>query len=113
MPDCIFCKIANKDIPSTVLYEDEDLLAFRDVDPKAPTHFLVIPKKHIPSAHELGKQDASIAAKIFTVIPKIADELGIENGYRIVTNIGPDGGQAVPHLHFHVLAGRPLSWPPG
>lgn len=111
--DCIFCKIANKEIPSQIVYEDDKVIAFKDLDPQAPVHFLVIPKEHIKSADELNAENCAVIGHIFEVIPKIAKELGLENGYRVVNNCGEDGGQTVGHLHFHLLAGRNLGWPPG
>ena len=114
MADCLFCKIAAGDIPSNKLFEDDQLLAFYDIDPQAPVHFLVIPKKHIDSAAVLTEDDAALPGHIYAVIAQLAARLGIaENGYRVVTNVGADGGQSVKHLHFHVLAGRSLAWPPG
>ncbi len=114
MADCLFCKIAAGDIPSNKLFEDDRLLAFYDIDPQAPVHFLVIPKKHIDSAAVLTEDDAALLGHIYAVIAQLAAQLGIaENGYRVVTNVGADGGQSVKHLHFHVLAGRSLAWPPG
>ena len=114
MADCMFCKIAAGDIPSNKLFEDDQLLAFYDIDPQAPIHFLVIPKKHIDSAAVLTEDDAALLGHIYAVIAQLAARLGIaENGYRVVTNVGADGGQSVKHLHFHVLAGRSLAWPPG
>ena len=113
MADCIFCRIAAGEIPSNKLYEDDQLLAFYDLDPQAPTHFLVIPKAHIASAAEITPQNAAIVAHIYEVIARVAAELGLEQGFRVVTNCGPQGGQTVPHLHFHVLAGRDMTWPPG
>ena len=114
MADCLFCKIAAGDIPSNKLFEDDQLLAFYDIDPQAPVHFLVIPKKHIDSAAVLTEDDAALLGHIHAVIAQLAARLGIaENGYRVVTNVGADGGQSVKHLHFHVLAGRSLAWPPG
>ena len=114
MADCLFCKIAAGDIPSNKLFEDDQLLAFYDIDPQAPVHFLVIPKKHITSAAVLTEDDAALLGHIYAVIAQLAAQLGIaENGYRVVTNVGADGGQSVKHLHFHVLAGRSLAWPPG
>ena len=114
MADCLFCKIAAGDIPSNKLIEDDQLLAFYDIDPQAPVHFLVIPKKHIDSAAVLTEDDAALLGHIYAVIAQLAARLGIaENGYRVVTNVGADGGQSVKHLHFHVLAGRSLAWPPG
>lgn len=111
--DCLFCKIGAGEIPSNKLYEDDDILAFHDIDPQAPVHFLVIPKKHIGSAAELTEQDGALLAHIYAVIAKLCADLGCENGYRVVTNVGEDGGQSVKHLHFHVLAKRSLAWPPG
>ncbi|MDO5755055.1 MAG: histidine triad nucleotide-binding protein [Tissierellia bacterium] len=112
--DCIFCKIATKKIETEFLYEDEDIVVFNDLNPQAPVHFLVIPKRHIASANEIGKGDIPLIGHIFEVIAHLAKELGIgEEGYRIVNNIGEAGGQSVPHLHFHVLGGRSLQWPPG
>ena len=114
MADCLFCKIAAGDISSNKLFEDDQLLAFYDIDPQAPVHFLVIPKKHIDSAAVLTEDDAALLGHIYAVIAQLAARLGIaENGYRVVTNVGADGGQSVKHLHFHVLAGRSLAWPPG
>ena len=114
MQDCLFCKIAAGVIPSKKVYEDEKIYAFYDIDPQAPTHFLVIPKEHIQSVAALDETNASIVAHIFTVIAKLARELGFdEAGFRVVSNVGKDGGQTVGHLHFHVLAGRYLDWPPG
>ena len=114
MADCLFCKIAAGDIPSNKLFEDDRLLAFYDIDQQAPVHFLVIPKKHIDSAAVLTEDDAALLGHIYAVIAQLAARLGIaENGYRVVTNVGADGGQSVKHLHFHVLAGRSLAWPPG
>lgn len=115
MADCIFCKIAHGEIPSTKVYEDDLVLAFRDLDPQAPEHVLVIPKKHIASVLEFTEEDRELAAHILTVVvPKIARELGVDTGgFRLVTNTGADGGQTVGHLHFHLLGGRSLTWPPG
>lgn len=112
--DCVFCKIINKEIPSDIIYEDSDVIAFNDLDPQAPIHFLVIPKKHIQSIATLEEADSQIISHVFATIKKIASEIGLdENGYRVVTNVGEDGGQSVPHLHFHVLGGRGFKWPPG
>ena len=113
MADCIFCRIAAGEIPSNKLYEDDQLLAFYDLDPQAPTHFLVIPKVHIASVAEITPQNTAVIAHIYEVIARLAAELGLEQGFRVVTNCGPQGGQTVPHLHFHVLAGRDMTWPPG
>jgi len=106
--DCIFCKIVAGDIPSTKVYEDERILAFRDINPEAPVHVLVIPKEHIASADEITADNSDIVAHIFATIPQIAKAEGLENGYRILTNIGEDGGQSVHHMHFHVLGGKKL-----
>lgn len=114
MEDCIFCKIIKGEIPCKKLYEDDKVLAFYDINPEAPTHFLVIPKEHIESANKLTEENANIVSHVFLVINKLVSELGIaEKGYRIVNNIGVDGGQTVHHIHFHVLGGRNLAWPPG
>lgn len=111
--DCLFCKIAAGEIPSNKLYEDDTLLAFYDIDPQAPLHFLVIPKQHIDSAAALTEADAALVGHVYAVIAKLCREQGCEKGYRVVTNVGEDGGQSVGHLHFHVLAKRSLAWPPG
>ena len=111
--DCIFCKIAAGEIPAKKAYEDDKVLAFYDLEPQAPVHFLVIPKEHITSAAEITDKNSDIIAHILSVISKVTKELGLENGYRIVNNCGQDGGQTVPHLHFHVLGKRLLAWPPG
>lgn len=101
--DCIFCKIVAGEIPSSKVYEDEQVLAFNDINPQAPVHILVIPKKHIDSAVALEKEDAALIAHIFEVIKLVAKEQNLENGFRLVTNVGADGGQSVKHLHFHIL----------
>ena len=106
---CIFCKIAAGEIPSTKVYEDETILAFRDINPMAPTHILVIPKEHIPSVAGITAENSGVVAHIFEVIPAIAEKEGLENGYRVVSNCGPDAGQTVAHLHFHILGGKALS----
>ncbi len=113
MDDCLFCKIAAGQIPANKLYEDDQVLAFYDIDPQAPVHFLVIPKAHIASPARITAKNSVVVAHVFEVIARLAGELGLENGYRVVTNCGADGGQSVPHLHFHVLAKRSLAWPPG
>ena len=113
MEDCLFCKIAGGEIPSKKLYEDDKVFAFYDIDPQAPVHFLVIPKTHIQSAAKITVENQEIVGHIFTVIAKLAEELGLEEDYRVVTNCGKLAGQSVPHLHFHVLAKRSLAWPPG
>ena len=108
MEDCIFCKIIKGEIPSSKVYEDEEILAFNDINPMAPVHILVIPKKHIESANDIEQTDELLIGKMFTVIKKLAKENHLDNGYRIVNNCGEDGGQAVKHLHFHLLGGRKL-----
>ena len=113
MSDCIFCKIAAGEIPSRKAYEDETVLAFYDLDPQAPVHVLVIPKTHIPSAAAVTPDNSAVVAHIFEVIAKLADELGLKDGFRVVTNCGVSAGQSVPHLHFHLLGGRVFTWPPG
>lgn len=107
--DCLFCKIVKSEIPSTKVYEDDEILAFKDISPMAPVHIIIIPKTHIASADELTSDNANIVAKIFAVIPKIAKEQSLTNGYRVITNIGEDGGQTVKHLHFHLLGGKKLN----
>ena len=112
--DCLFCKIIKGEIPSSKVYEDELVFAFRDIEPQAPVHILIIPKQHIASANELNEENSAIVGHIFNVAAKIAKSEGIaEGGYRIVNNCGADGGQTVGHLHFHMLGGRSLAWPPG
>ena len=105
---CIFCKIIAGEIPSTKVYEDELVFAFRDINPQAPTHILVVPKLHIGSVAELTEQNSAVVARIFEVIAQIAKNEGLTNGYRVVSNCGPDAGQTVPHLHFHILGGAEL-----
>ena len=107
--DCLFCKIAAGQIPSTKVYEDETILAFRDIAPMAPTHILVIPKSHIGSVAELTPENSGVVAHIFEVIPVIAEKEGLVNGYRVVSNCGQDAGQTVHHLHFHILGGAELN----
>ena len=110
--DCLFCTIAAGEIPSNKVYEDEMCLAFYDIDPQAPTHFLVIPKEHIPSVAGIGKENSGVVAHIFEVIARLMKERG-EESYRVVSNVGEQAGQSVKHLHFHVLSGRDMTWPPG
>lgn len=111
--DCLFCSIAAGEIPSKKLYEDDQVVAFYDIDPKAPVHFLVIPKIHISSLDEITAENSCVIAHIYEVIAKLAAELKLGKGYRVVSNCGEDAGQSVRHIHFHVLAGRLLAWPPG
>jgi histidine triad (HIT) family protein len=110
----IFSKILKKEVPVDVVYEDEICMAFRDIHPQAPTHVLVIPRKEIPSMAELRPEDSAVLGHLMVKITEIASKLGLaEDGYRVVTNVRAFGGQTVNHLHFHILGGRPLSWPPG
>ena len=109
MENCLFCKIIAGVIPSTKVYEDETVLAFRDIAPQAPTHILVIPKTHMDSCSGVTAENSAVVAHIFEVIPQIAKAEGLENGYRVVSNCGPDAGQTVPHLHFHILGGKTLA----
>ncbi len=109
MENCIFCKIIAGDIPSNKVYEDDQVLAFRDIAPMAPTHILVIPKAHIPSVAAITAENSRIVAHMFTVIAQIAAGEGLENGYRVVSNCGPDAGQTLEHLHFHILGGKKLN----
>lgn len=111
--DCLFCKIIAGEIPSKKIYEDDKVYAFYDIDPKAPVHFLVVPKKHISAPSDITVSDELIIGHVYSVIATLAKELGLDKGYRVVANCGEEGGQTVGHLHFHVLAGRMLSWPPG
>jgi histidine triad (HIT) family protein len=114
MENCVFCGIVNKKIPSKIIYEDDRILAFHDIDPKAPVHILVIPKEHISSLNVITQENSHIISHIYVVIPQLLQELGVKHtGYRVVVNCGKDGGQSVDHLHYHVLGGRTLTWPPG
>ena len=112
MSDCLFCKIIAGEIPSSKVYEDDVCFAFNDIAPQAPTHFLVIPKEHIRSVSQISAENSAVVAHIFEVIAKLTNELGLES-YRVVSNIGEQAGQSVFHLHFHVLSGRDMTWPPG
>ena len=109
MSNCLFCRIIAGEIPSTKVYEDEKILAFRDIAPQAPVHVLVIPKIHIASVDGVNAENSDVVAHIFTKIPEIAKAEGLENGYRVVSNCGADAGQTVPHLHFHILGGKALA----
>lgn len=111
--DCIFCKIANGEIPSKKAYEDDKVLAFYDLEPQAPVHILIIPKEHISSAADITEENSAVISHIFEVAAKLGKELGLENGYRIVNNCGADGGQTVHHIHFHFMGGRQFTWPAG
>ena len=109
----IFARIIDREIPADIVYEDEHCLAFRDIKPQAPTHVLLIPKREIPSLDDLTPEDHKLAGHLMMVLPKLAAQLGLADGYRTIINCGSNGGQEVPHLHLHLLGGRPLKWPPG
>jgi len=111
--ECVFCKIARGEIPAHKVYEDEEFVAFKDINPQAPTHILVIPKKHIESLSSVTEEDRELLGKLLWVAKKVAQELNLKKGYRLVINTGPDGGQEVLHLHVHLLGGRAMAWPPG
>lgn len=111
--DCIFCAIANGDIPSNKVYEDDKIIAFKDLDPQAPVHILIIPKEHIAWAYDITPENSAVVAYIFEKIPEIAKLAGVEGGFRLVNNCGEDAGQSVMHLHFHLMAGREFGWPAG
>lgn len=112
--NCLFCRIIAGDIPSEVVYQDELVLAFDDIKPVAPVHQLIIPRRHVASAAELTERDAELLGRVFAVAADLARTAGLaEGGYRVVTNIGADGGQSVAHLHFHLIGGRAMTWPPG
>ncbi len=114
MENCLFCKIVDGQIPGKIVYQDEDVVAFEDINPKAPHHILLIPRRHIASMADLTPEDGPMLVMLFSVATKLAQKLGLaERGYRFVTNVGPDAGQSVFHLHFHLLGGRQFSWPPG
>jgi histidine triad (HIT) family protein len=111
--DCLFCRMASGEIPVAKLHDDELVFAIRDINPQAPTHILVLPTAHIASAAELGEGDADLLARLFTVAGELARADGLDGGWRLVSNVGDDGGQTVGHLHFHLLGGRRMTWPPG
>ncbi len=113
MADCLFCKIAAREVDAEIVSESDDLVAFRDINPAASTHVLVVPRRHISSAAELGPEQGALLGEMFQMMADIAEREGLEGGYRIVTNVGREAGQSVPHLHFHLIGGRRLSWPPG
>ena len=113
-PDCLFCKICSGDIPAEIVMETDDIVAFRDINPQAPTHILIIPRKHIPTINDLGEEDAGIVDKVFLAARDLAREEGLaEPGYRVVMNCNAAAGQTVFHIHLHLLGGRDLGWPPG
>jgi histidine triad (HIT) family protein len=112
-PECLFCRIVAGEIPSDRVFEDDEVVAFRDISPRAPTHVLVVPRRHIADAHALTDADSPLVARLFAATRAIADDAGLATGYRVVTNVGPDAGQTVFHLHLHLLGGRSMGWPPG
>ena len=112
MKDCLFCKIAAGEIPSECLYQDEQVFVFKDINPQAPVHFLVIPRAHLDSAAQIDETNSAVVAHAFEVIARLAKEQGLES-FRLVSNVGESAGQSVKHLHFHVLSGRDMTWPPG
>lgn len=112
--DCIFCKIASHEIPADLIYEDKDIVAFKDANPQAPIHLLIVPKKHIKSILDISDEDEKLVSKIVRVAQKLAEDLDLTSkGFRLVVNTGDDGGQSVAHLHVHLLGGRSMKWPPG
>jgi histidine triad (HIT) family protein len=111
--DCLFCKIVNKELDSEIVAETEGAVAFKDINPAAPTHILVVPRRHIASVADLSESDGDLLAELFQMIKQVADDAGLTDSYRVVSNKGKGAGQSVFHLHFHVLGGRSLSWPPG
>lgn len=112
--DCVFCKIASHEIPTDLIYEDDDIIAFKDINPQAPVHLLIVPKKHIKSILEITDEDKNLAYKIVKIAQKLAIDMGLASkGFRLVINTGDDGGQSVAHLHVHLLGGRSMKWPPG
>ena len=114
MENCLFCKIAKGEIPSNIVYQDEHVVAFVDINPQAPKHILLIPRQHIASMTDITLDDGLLLAQLFTTAQRLAHEMNIdESGYRFVSNVGPDAGQSVFHLHFHLLGGRRFGWPPG
>ncbi|HVJ86937.1 MAG TPA: histidine triad nucleotide-binding protein [Caulifigura sp.] len=113
MTKTIFKRIIDREIPASLVYEDDDVLAFNDVNPQAPVHVLVIPRKEIPSIADASDEDGPLLGRLLLTIRDLAKQLGLENGYRVVVNTGSDGGQTVPHLHFHLMGKRHLTWPPG
>ena len=113
-PNCLFCRIGRGEVQADVIHEDDLVVAFRDINPKAPTHVLLIPRRHMASAAELAEEDGPMLGRLFATAAKLARDAGIaERGFRLVTNSGPAAGQSVDHLHFHLLGGRSMSWPPG
>lgn len=113
MDNCLFCKIVKGEIPANIVYKDDDLLAFRDINPQAPEHILIIPRRHISRVEKLEKTDTELMGKLILAAKKIANELKLSKGYRLVFNNGPDAGQEVEHIHLHLMGGRKFSWPAG
>ncbi len=113
MKDCIFCKIINKEIPADIVYEDGNVMAFKDVNPATPIHLLFIPKKHIPTLMDVDGENAHLMGDLHRAVAQVAREMELESGFRLVSNCNKDAGQIVFHVHYHLLAGRPLQWPPG
>lgn len=113
MEDCLFCKIVKKEIPAEIVYENDKFIAFRDINPQAPTHILIIPKEHFASLKEIPAEKKGILAELLLAARQIAEEMELSRGYRIVLNTGKESGQAVFHIHFHLLGGRQMAWPPG
>ncbi len=113
MNDCLFCKIIKGEIPSAKVYEDDKVYAFKDIDPQAPFHAVIVPKEHIASAAEITSQNSGLIAAVFEAVAKIAEQENLDKGFRVVNNCGEEGGQTVGHIHFHLLARRNLAWPPG
>lgn len=113
MQDCIFCKIVNKEIPAEVVYENETVLVFEDIHPAAPVHLLLIPKKHIPTFFDMEEEDIKLLGDIQMAAAEVGKKLGLQKGFRLISNCNQDAGQLVFHIHYHLMAGRPLHWPPG
>ncbi len=111
--DCVFCRIAARELPAEILHETERVVAFRDLDPKAPTHVLLVPKEHLASIAEVGEHHGDMLVDLAEAATHLARTEGLDGGWRLVTNVGPDAGQSVPHLHLHLLGGRRMTWPPG
>jgi histidine triad (HIT) family protein len=112
-PDCLFCRIVAGEIPSDRVYEDDDVIAFRDIHPQAPTHVLVVPRRHVADIDTLEEDDAGLLTALFAAVRRVAGQERLVRGYRVVTNVGAESGQSVLHLHLHLLGGRPMTWPPG
>jgi len=113
MSDCVFCRIVRGEVPARIVYQDEEVTAFHDLNPQAPVHILIVPNRHIVGVAEVEPEDESTLGRLFTVARRLAEEMGVTQGYRLVVNSGPLAGQSVFHLHVHLLGGRPLHWPPG